>query len=745
MIVRTYSDIQSMWAAIERTNAVVVDIETTGLSFRKGDVIMGIGICNRSGSESFYLPVRRYDKKTGEVVKLPFHGFGKELCNRLKSKKLITWNGAFDLPFLEHEFGVNLVDNLWIEGMLLKHCVDENRPFGLKDVAAKLFGHDVTKEQQEMKESIKANNGSPKEFYRADEDLLAKYCKQDCVLTSMCVMHYLPLLRKQGLEKFYFEDEVMPLYKEVTIPMEQFGVKLDMDLLRGQQEKITEEINKLEESIQSAIAPYLEEFNAWYMKKEFPAKRTGQFAQVLAELSGLGEHLPRTKSGNISLAVPALMKIKPRTHVVLFLLGREVAKLDQDLVQKVQKRLLEQSEQKYLFNLSSKHHLKKLFFEKLGETPLSRTDKGNPQVDDDFISGLHSKYDWAKELTQYNKLVKIRGTYMERFLDGQVEGRFFPRFMQHGTISGRYSSDLQQLPRPTGDDTVAGKFTDQIRKFFISDTGWVFIDADYESLEPKVFASVSGDERLQNIFRQGLDFYSEIAIRTEKLQGYSSKKSDENFLGDVDKRRRQKAKSYSLGIPYGMSGYKLSFELGCSVEEAEKLVNDYLNAFPDLKKWMEETKKRVVKEGKVSTLAGRTRHMPEAVGLFKKYGPELLNSLEVWKSYKRDMDDEKLYRAMMDRHKLLKNLINNGNNYQIQSLAASIVNRAAVQINRFLKHHNIPGQVICQVHDQIITAVPEQHASFVKQGVQHIMETAFKLAVPLTAPAQIGRNFYDAH
>lgn len=745
MIVKTYSDVQILWAALERGDKFVVDIETTGLSFRKGALIMGIGICNYTGTESFYLPVRRYDLNSDTVIKLPFHSFGKQLCEKLQGKKIITWNAAFDLPFLEHEFGVPLLTHLWVEGMLLKHCVDEYRPFALKEVAASLFGHDVKNEQQEMQESIKRHNGSPKEYYKAEESLLAKYCEQDCVLTSMCVRHYMPLLQKEGLEKFYFEEEVMPLYREVTIPMEQFGVQLDMPLLQQSKEEINQVIEQLETEIQSEIAPHLGLFTKWYLNKEFPLKRTGAFAQKIAHHAGLGPKLPKTKAGRISLNTKSLMMLDERTPEINYLLNKDYGYVTEDVKLRVQQELFAELGQRYIFNLSSKHHLKKLFFETLDEKPLSRTEKGSPQVDDDFISSLHNKYDWCRKLTEYNKLIKIRGTYIERFLEEQINGRFYPRFLQHGTISGRYGSDLQQLPRPTGDDTISAQFNDRIRKFFVSDPDWVFIDADYESLEPKVFASVSGDERLQNIFREGMDFYSEIAIRTEKLQGYSSKKSDDNFLGALSKQKRQKAKSYSLGIPYGMSGYKLSFELGCSVEEADKLVNDYLNAFPDLKAWMEATKKAVLKDGKVKTLAGRVRHMPEAVGLFKKYGPELLDSLEVWKAYKRDLGDEKLYLAMMERHKLLKNYINNGNNFQIQSLSASIVNRAAIGINRFLKFHEIPGTVVCQIHDQIITAVPVQHAEFVRQGVQQLMESAFKLAVPLLAPAAIATNFYEGH
>jgi DNA polymerase-1 len=93
----------------------------------------------------------------------------------------------------------------------------------------------------------------------------------------------------------------------------------------------------------------------------------------------------------------------------------------------------------------------------------------------------------------------------------------------------------------------------------------------------------------------------------------------------------------------------------------------------------------------------------------------------------------------------LKNCLNNAKNFQIQSLSASIVNRAAIAINRYLKSNNIDGLVIAQIHDQLIVKVPSSQASQVAPIVRQLMEGAFKLSIPLVAPAEIGTNFADAH
>jgi len=127
-----------------------------------------------------------------------------------------------------------------------------------------------------------------------------------------------------------------------------------------------------------------------------------------------------------------------------------------------------------------------------------------------------------------------------------------------------------------------------VRKFLIAGNGRKVIDADYESLEPHCFASVTGDKALQEIFNKNWDFYSTVAIKTEKLNedtarfpnGVSADKSAPNYLKKLDAPARNKAKAYSLGIAYGMEAYALKMTLGVDQKTAEKLVQGYLDGFP---------------------------------------------------------------------------------------------------------------------------------------------------------------------
>lgn len=738
MIIANSAQLVEVIDFINENDKLAYDIETNSLDTIDGKII-GFGISN--ASKGYYITHLNYNVDKKELVEMISFNECVNILELLKSKKLITFNGSFDSRFTYNYFKVNLIESLWSDAMLAKHTADEERPFRLKDIAKKLYGDDAAEEQRLMKESIKANGGNPSsDYYMADIDIMAKYCVQDCILTYKINEHYLEKLEQEGLIDFYFKDEVMPLYTLVTIPMELNGVKVDVELIEQTRADIVKDINMLEDRIQAAIDPMLGNFKKHFLKSQFPPRRSGEFAQYICKYADLD--LPKTKSGRYSVAAKALESLELSIYKD-FLLGGDY--LPQEIVYDIQRLWWADQDEKYMFNLSSKHHLKRLFFDELGETPISKTDKGNPQVDHLFLSEMANKYKWADLLQQYNKLNKLKSTYMDRFIDEHKNGIVYPSFFQHRTISGRYGSNLQQLPRPKEEGElpeIVLKYNNIIRKFFISRSNKIFVDADYESLEPHVFAHVSGDNGLKDIFRKGHDFYSTIAIQTEKLEGVSADKKADNYLGKVNKPLRQKAKAYSLGVPYGMESYALSKTLDIEQSEAEELINGYLNGFPKLKVWMEKSFNDCITKGYVKSEAGRVRHMSKAPKIWNGWGEDILNSLKIWQKYH---SNKKKYEQVKYLRKELKNYINNSRNFQIQSLSASITNRACIAIAREFKRQGIDGKIIAQIHDQIIIEVPSKYGDKWKKIMQFIMENTYKISLPLKAPAELAENMADGH
>jgi DNA polymerase-1 len=406
-------------------------------------------------------------------------------------------------------------------------------------------------------------------------------------------------------------------------------------------------------------------------------------------------------------------------------------------------------------NIQSKKHLGEFVFDYLGVKPLvsgANTKSGRDKFDMEMIEELSKDYQWAENLRIYNKLLKIKSTYIDRFVDGAEDGKYYFYFKQNGTVSGRYGSDAQQLPKPKeeGEDApIIVKYTNIVRAFLTAGPGRKVIDADYESLEPHCFASVSGDVNLQEIFNNGWDFYSTVAIRTEKLDeqrdkypdGVSPDKKAPNYLKKLDPVKRNQAKAYSLGIAYGMEAYALGMTLGISQKEAEELVEGYLNGFPQLKQWRINSRKQVKEHGFIKNKVGRIRHLPKVKAIYDKYGDQIMD----WK-FRKDLADRYGKDAVLQVYRDYRNGLNNCLNYQLQSLAAAVVNRAAVQINRKLKELGIDGRVQAQVHDQLIINVPEDQAAFVAPIIEKIMESTTKLeGVTLKAPPEISLNWRDGH
>jgi DNA polymerase I-like protein with 3'-5' exonuclease and polymerase domains len=709
------------------------DTETSGLNTRR-DKVIGFGASD--GTNSAYFCHLAWDGQ--QLVEVLTHAECIQILNFIRNLKprLVLWNTSFDIRFTRNYFGVDLLPYVYSDGMLSLHTIQEegipfsHRPFGLKSVGAHFLGAEVTAEQDDLKASVKAAGGSGGgEIYRADPAIIARYCIQDCNLTLQLDRMFRARIEAEGLSDFYHTAEVMPMVRDVLVNMESCGLPVDVPALEAAHAAAGADLIALEQEIQSEIKPLLIEFEEWFLNKDYPPKRTGPFAQAFIELFTPGA-LPRTDGGSYSLSAKAIEGLTAMEHEGLYRWLKGEITLPPQTITQVQRQMHGSSS---MFNLLSKHHLKKLFFEKLGETALSTTDLGAPQVDEAFLDSMVPKYPWVAKLIDYNKLTKIRSAYIGRLLEEHEDGVWYPSFSLHRTISGRLGSDAQQFPRPLEEgqaSPVVLKYNNMIRHFFKARSGEQFTGADYESLEPKVFSHVSTDSRLQDIFRKGHDFYSTIAIMTEGLTQYSADKKAPNYLGKVNKAKRQAAKPYSLGIPYGMSGYKLQFELNIPQKEADQLVRNYLQAFPDLANWMSQTQSEVLTKGRIKVETGRVRRFPRAVSIFKQYGDPILHDLELWKKYH---EEPGIYMQAKKSRRELKNYINNGNNIQIQGLAASIVNRACINIARQFKAAGLSTKICLQVHDEVVAYGPIAETRQVHVIMQECMEQVYKLSVPLVA------------
>ena len=851
-----------MFQHIQESEVIAVDTETSGLNPRK-DKVVGWSLSGDEGI-GFYIPTLVWNFEKGELEVQTINNtstetISKNLLKALKGKKLVFHNASFDVQFIKNYFGIDLLPDVWVDTGLLVHTVYEEgafgfgNPFGLKSIAImnqEALGLDVqeaaNQEQIELKESIKKNGGSVTkesfEIYKADLDILSKYASADTDLTLRICNLYLDKLRDEGLEKFFFEEEVMPIYREVTVPMEAYGVDLDMDLLEKVYNEIVEDQKKNKDIVMQSLLD-LDIVQKWIDKSAVTAYKPsnkGTFAQRLVERYSLP--LPKSdKTGKYSLTKKYIDELED-SDVKKFLLTGDTTILPKGELKRISRQLWREDNDGDLINIQSKKHLGEIVFDYMGIQPKvsgSNTKSGRAKFDMDMVKDLAKEYPWAENLRIYNKLLKIKSTYVDRFRDRNEDGRYYFYFKQNGTVSGRYGSDAQQLPKPLeeGEDApVIMKYVNIVRAFLTAGKGRKVIDCDYESLEPHCFASVSGDEKLQEIFNNNWDFYSYVAIQTEKLEGVSADKKADNYLKKLDPVKRNKAKAYSLGVAYGMEDFALSKTLDVDQATAKDLIRGYLDGFPGLAKWREDSRKHVKAHGFIKNKVGRVRHLPRVQKSISDHGTYIDRDNKVkcrvmdWK-YRRDkmepfyqneyyeeivdliseegridiqLYDEhfgkpaeiaslvkkldakekkakteeelaevnELRQAMEDRSVVIekyiedldkrrreqgrartmksyrdyRNGLNNCLNFQLQSLAAAVVNRAALAINRKAKELGIDAIVQAQVHDQLIINIDEKDAERFAPYVQELMEKTTELdGVTLKAPPEIADNWKEGH
>ena len=717
---------------IRRSEMLSFDIETAYPE--NPEIIVGFGLCNEN-LETIYVPMHQW--LDGKLVPVENNAF--QIIEALRGKRLVCHNGLFDIQHTKDYFGVDLWDSFYIDTICLIHTLEEDRlSYALKDLAADLWGISEKDAQKEMLASAEKNGGKGAPLYKADLDLVAKYCKKDTEMTMKLVQLYLPRLKAEGLEELFFETEVMPLYKTVTKQLNLGGIPLDLPLMHQTLEEIKAELVEIESKVYNHLKDYIEtSFNPWYFDKHFPVTTSGKSAQVCAALSGC--ELPKTKTGKYSLTAKVLEPYKQNPFIA-FLLGEPISDLNRV---RVQSELFKLEEDKKTFSLTSKDHLRKLFFEHLGEKPLSYTKIGKePQVDEDFLDSVASKYEFVPLILKMNKLNKIKATYIEQYLKENKDGMFYPRFTQHRTATARYSSNFQQLPRKKDEDEVVDpsvrKYTDAIRNFFIAGEGYKLVGADFSQLEICVFADDAGDDALLDIIRNKEDIYSRVGIDIYGLHDkYSAKKKAENYLKKLNPTLRQNMKPVALGIRYGLEAFKLSHDLSITQEEAQVIIDRYFKSYPLLKVRMENLKTAIINQGYVVNKAGRRRRLPQVKGFVAKYGKECLNALEVYSRYA----DTGEYKAIQALRGSIHRDINAAFNFPIQSYAAHIVNKASIDIYKELQVKSPTSYLCINCHDELVVRCLEAEVEKVKQILQDKMENAVRLQVPLEAIPAVGDSY----
>ena len=239
-----------------------------------------------------------------------------------------------------------------------------------------------------------------------------------------------------------------------------------------------------------------------------------------------------------------------------------------------------------------------------------------------------------------------------------------------------------------------------IRKVFVPEDGYVFLDADYSQIELRVLAHMSGDETLIQAYREAQDIHRLTASQVFHVP-----------FEEVTSLQRRNAKAVNFGIVYGISSFGLSQDLSITRKEAAEYIEKYFETYPKIKRFLDGLVDEGKEKGYVTTMFGRRRPIPEL-----KSG----NFMQ---------------RSFGERVAM---------NSPIQGTAADIIKIAMNRVYKRIQQEGLKSRLVLQVHDELLIETKKDELEIVSRILEEEMKGAAKLSVELEVDMHEGGNWYEA-
>jgi DNA polymerase-1 len=354
-----------------------------------------------------------------------------------------------------------------------------------------------------------------------------------------------------------------------------------------------------------------------------------------------------------------------------------------------------------VFNIGSPQQLSTVLYRVLGlQVDVSGGKAGGdedqlPSTRAHRLEGLRDQHPIVPLVLEQRELAKLLSTYVDALpaLVNPETGRVHTHFNQAVVVTGRLSStnpNLQNVP-------IATDMGRRVRQAFIGAQGAQVMSSDYSQVELRVLAHLAGDAVLRAAFQRGEDIHKSTAAAVYHIP-----------LAQVTAEQRAFAKHINFGIAYGMSAHSLARSTGMTDEQAERFMADYFRRYAGVRRWLDATKRQLMRERYVSTLFGRRRPF----------------------SNMRDRTSSEVRRA--ERLAV---------NHPVQGTAAEVVKIAMIKLHRSLQAGGYHARLTLQVHDELVLDVPREEANDVRELLRKEMEQALPLSVPLKADVAVGDNW----
>ena len=345
------------------------------------------------------------------------------------------------------------------------------------------------------------------------------------------------------------------------------------------------------------------------------------------------------------------------------------------------------------FNPNSTMQLRSLLFDYIGLKPTGKkTGTGADSTDAEVLGQLAEEHAVPQLVLDIRQKVKIKSTYLDKIIPAlDMDSRLRTGFNLHGTTSGRLSSsgkmNMQQIPR---DNPI-------VKGCIRAKTGNKIVAMDLTTAEVYCAAVLANDTALQQVFQDGGNFHSNIAKLVFNLP------CEVDEVAEYYSTERQMAKAVTFGIMYGAGPKKISEQVTkdsgtyFSTSQAKEVIEDYFKQFFMLKKWLDNCKKVIEKQGFIYSFFGRKRRLPNVKSTDRAIAAHEVRS---------------------------------GINSLVQSVASDINLLGAVDAQRELKEKKVPAKIFALVHDSILAEVEESAVEEYSEILQRNVQKDRGLSIP---------------
>lgn len=354
------------------------------------------------------------------------------------------------------------------------------------------------------------------------------------------------------------------------------------------------------------------------------------------------------------------------------------------------------------------------------QIPYKKTADGNPSFTKDFMKAINHP---AIRLVQdIREREKIRTTFIEGYIlgcntNGKIHCSFHPlRNDGNGAITGRMSSsqpNMQNLPARS----TEGK---RMRKLFIKDVNHAkLLKFDYSQIEYRMlahFAVGEGSDALRDNYNSSTDpdYHDIVQNNILSLTGIEIE--------------RKPIKTINFGLLYGSGEAKLAAVAGFTREQTKTVFEAYHKGAPYVKPTMEAIAEEVQRNGYITTILGRRTH-------FDLFEPKGYGHTGVPLPYHQAVGQ---YGYDLKRAGAYK-----GVNYKLQGSATGDLIKVAMSKLWASGVYTVTGVPRLTVHDELLWSLPTGGKQTIEaiKFVQHTMQTAIPLRVPVKSEPEIGDNW----